>query len=224
MLCFCRFRQHHRHRSCPVISRREVNESAWAAPPVLSHIWPRSHHIVFPEHCHSSGTACDKRKVLQRRAHQQTNGKQKNMRYLFREPFRAGKFRITWCVIGHLSHPPNVPLPHPSPCRLIVGTAMTALVCVFVFARPVHRLFVCLFTKWLQTGGKVGHVCCCSVRRKYLTSCSPLKITMSLLLFIPLFCYFYGLFFRLSVICYYLPFMISFHLLNSFGCSLSVLK
>lgn len=36
---------------------------------------------------------------------------------------------------------------------------MTALVCVFVFARPVRRLFVCLLTKWLQTGGKVGHVC-----------------------------------------------------------------
>lgn len=143
MLCFCRFRQHHRHRSCPVISRREVNESAWAAPLVLSHIWPRSHHIVFPEHCHSSGTACDKRKVLQRRAHHETNGKQKNMRYLFREPFHAGKFRITWCVIGHLSHPPNVPLPHPSPCRLIVGTAMTALVCVCVCAAGTPS--VCVF-------------------------------------------------------------------------------
>lgn len=33
-----------------VISCREVNESAWAASVVLSRIWPRSHHTVFPEH------------------------------------------------------------------------------------------------------------------------------------------------------------------------------
>lgn len=61
----------------PVISRGEVNESAGAAPPVLSHIWPRSHHIVFPEHCRSSGTACDRRKLLRRRSSQKQTGNKK---------------------------------------------------------------------------------------------------------------------------------------------------
>lgn len=41
-----------------VISRREVNESAWAAPVVLSRIWPRSHHTVFPEHFATARGQC----------------------------------------------------------------------------------------------------------------------------------------------------------------------
>lgn len=43
-----------------VISRREVNESAWAAPVVLSRIWPCSHHTVFPGHFATARGQCDR--------------------------------------------------------------------------------------------------------------------------------------------------------------------
>lgn len=186
------------------------------------------------------------RKLLRaHRAHHETNREQKkacgicsasrfaleNSAVTFRWPVvhcggGGAWLRITWCIVGHLSHPQTCPSPRPSPCRRIVGTAMTALVCVCLCLRGRYAVCLCVcLQKWLRTGGKVGHVCLLFSEAETFDQLFPSEDNDESAPFHPpLFGYFYGLFFNLSVVCYYLPFFLSFHLLNSFGCSLSVLK
>lgn len=124
---------------------------------------------------------------------------------------------------GILVIPQTCPSPRPSPCRLIVGTAMTALVCVCVCAAGTPS--VCVFVyKMAPDRGEGGARVLLFSEAEIFDQLFPSEDNDESAPFHPPFCYFYGLFFSLSVICYYLPFMISFHLLNSFGCSLSVLK
>lgn len=139
-------------------------------------------------------------------------GNKKSMRYFFREPFRTGKFSRdifdAWLFTvggrGWGSHGassgilviPKRALPPPLALQADCGDSDdSACVCVCVCAAVTPSVCVFVYKNGSRPGGRWGTCACCSVRWKHLTSCSPLKITMSLLLFILPFLLFLGLVF-----------------------------